>query len=57
MKAVALSTPTGWAVTGLTDVMAWDQGVASALGPAFALLACAALTLGVGIKLLKFDGR
>jgi len=55
MKAVALCTPTGWAVIGLTDIVARNQGLASALLPTAVLLAFAAVSLGVGIRLLKFE--
>lgn len=55
MQLIAKLTPTGWAVAGLTDVVARNQGVASAVVPTLVLLGFAAVTLGVGIKTLKFE--
>lgn len=55
MQLVAKFTPTGWAIMGLTDVVARNQGVGSAIVPTLVLLAFAAVTLGIGIKTLKFE--
>lgn len=55
MKIVAMLTPTGWAVMGLTDIVARNQGLASAMLPVVVLLAFAAASLGIGVKLLKFE--
>lgn len=55
MKFVANCTPTGWAVAGLTDIVARNQGIASAVLPTVVLLAFAAVSLGIGVKLLKFE--
>jgi ABC-2 type transport system permease protein len=55
MQTIAKLTPTGWAVIGLTDVVARNQGISSALLPTAVLLGFAALSLGAGIKLLKFE--
>lgn len=55
MQFIAKLTPTGWAVAGLTDVVARNQGLGAALVPALVLVAFAALTLGIGIKMLKFE--
>lgn len=55
MQFIAKLTPTGWAVMGLTDVVARNQGVGSAIVPTLVLLAFAAVTLGIGIKMLKFE--
>ncbi len=55
MKAVAMATPTGWAVMGLTDIVARNQGLASAVLPVAVLLGFAAVSLGLGVRLLKFE--
>jgi len=55
MRSIAKLTPTGWAIIGLTDVVARNQGVAAALLPTFVLLGFAAITLGIGVKMLKFE--
>ena len=55
MQTVARLTPTGWAVIGLTDVVARNQGVAAALVPTLVLLGFAAVSLVVGARLLKFE--
>ncbi len=55
MQFVAKLTPTGWAVAGLTDVVARNQGLGAALVPTLVLVAFAAVTLGVGVKMLRFE--
>ena len=55
MQTIAKLTPTGWAVMGLTDVVARNQGLASAALPTLVLLGFAVVTLGVGAKMLKFE--
>lgn len=55
MQTIAKLTPTGWAVIGLTDVVARNQGVSAALVPTLVLLGFAAVTLGIGVKMLKFE--
>ena len=55
MQFIAKLTPTGWAVMGLTDVVARNQGVATAVVPTLVLLGFAAVTLGIGVKMLKFE--
>lgn len=55
MQAIARLTPTGWAVMGLTDVVVRNQGVQAAVTPTLVLLAFAAVTLGIGAKMLRFE--
>jgi ABC-2 type transport system permease protein len=55
MQTIARLTPTGWAVIGLTDVVARNQGAASALLPTAVLLGFAAVSLGIGVKMLRFE--
>ena len=55
MQFIAKLTPTGWAIIGLTDVVARNQGLASAFVPTLVLLGFAAVTLGIGVKMLKFE--
>ncbi|MDZ4167471.1 MAG: ABC transporter permease [Coriobacteriia bacterium] len=55
MQAIAKLTPAGWAVMGLADVVARNQGLDAALLPTTVLLGFAAVSLGAGIKLLKFE--
>lgn len=55
MQFIAKLTPTGWAVMGLTDVVARNQGIGSAVVPTLVLLGFAAVTLGIGVKVLKFE--
>lgn len=55
MQTIAKFTPTGWAVIGLTDVVARNQGVASALLPTAVLLGFAVVSLGIGVRMLKFE--
>ncbi|HEY5548958.1 MAG TPA: ABC transporter permease [Coriobacteriia bacterium] len=55
MRTVAMMTPTGWAMTGLTDVVVRYQGAAQAILPSAVLLGMAAVFLGVGILRLKLE--
>jgi len=55
MQMVAKLTPTGWAVMGLTDVVARNQGIEAAVVPTIVLLGFAAVTLGLGVRFLKFE--
>jgi ABC-2 type transport system permease protein len=55
MQNVAKATPTGWAMTGLTDVLARNHGLEAAWLPAAVLLGFAIVTLGLGARLLKWE--
>lgn len=55
MQFIAKLTPTGWAVMGLTDVVARNQGIGVAVLPALVLLGFAAATLGVGVRFLRLE--
>ena len=55
MQGIAKATPTGWAMIGLTDVLARNHGLEAVWLPAAVLLAFAAVTLGLGIKMLKWE--
>jgi len=55
MRTVALMTPTGWAMTGLTDVVVRYQGTALAVLPSAALLGMAAIFLTIGIARLRLE--
>ncbi|MBN1192872.1 MAG: ABC transporter permease [Coriobacteriia bacterium] len=55
MQLIAKLTPTGWAVMGLTDVVARNQGITSAIVPTAVLLGFAAVTMGIGVRFLKFE--
>lgn len=55
MRTVALLTPVGWGMTGLTDVVVRSQGSLAAVLPSAVLLGMAVLFLGVGIWRLKFE--
>lgn len=55
MQTVAKATPTGWAMIGLTDVLARNQGLEAVQVPALVLLGFAALTLGLGVRSLKWE--
>jgi hypothetical protein len=55
MQTIAKLTPTGWAIIGLTDVVARNQGLGAATVPTLVLLGFAAVTLGIGVKMLKFE--
>lgn len=55
MRTIALFTPVGWAMTGLTNVVVRSQGAAQAVMPALALLGMAALFLGIGVSRLRLE--
>ncbi|TDB38126.1 MAG: ABC transporter permease [Actinobacteria bacterium] len=55
MQTVAKFTPTGWAVMGLTDVVARNQGMQAAVVPSLVLLAFAGASLYLGARLLRFE--
>jgi ABC-2 type transport system permease protein len=55
MQTIARFTPTGWAVSGLTDIVARNQGLEAALVPALVLLGFAAVTLAIGSRMLRFE--
>jgi hypothetical protein len=55
MRTIALMTPTGWAMTGLTDVVVRHQGTSHAVLPSAVLLGMAALFLGIGVARLKLE--
>lgn len=55
MRTIGLLTPTGWAMTGLTDVLARNMGIDAVLVPSAVLFGFALVTLGLGIKMLKFE--
>jgi ABC-2 type transport system permease protein len=55
MRTMALFTPVGWAMMGLTDVVVRSQGTMQAVLPSAVLLGIAALALTVGISRLKME--
>lgn len=55
MRTIALMTPTGWAMTGLTDVVVRYQGTALAVVPSAALLGMAVVFLAIGVSRLKLE--
>jgi len=55
MRTIAKFTPTGWAMIGLTDVLARNRGIEAIGLPVLFLLAFATVTLGLGIKMLKWE--
>lgn len=55
MQTIANFTPTGWAVMGLTDVVARNQGMEAAVVPSLVLLGFAAVSLLLGSRLLRFE--
>jgi ABC-2 type transport system permease protein len=55
MRAIALVTPVGWAMTGLTDIVVRAQGAAQAVLPSAVLLGMAALFLSIGVSRLKME--
>jgi ABC-2 type transport system permease protein len=55
MRTIALLTPVGWAMTGLTDVVVRAQGTQQAILPSAVLLGMALLALAVGVSRLKME--
>ena len=55
MRTLALCTPVGWAMIGLTDVVVRSQGAAQAILPSAVLLGMATLFLSIGVARLKME--
>lgn len=55
MRAVALATPVGWAMTGLTDVVVRSQGASTAVLPATVLCGMALAFTAVGVSRLRLE--
>lgn len=55
MQTMAKLTPTGWAMIGLTDVVARNQGMEAAIVPSLVLLGFAAVSLLLGSRALRFE--
>jgi ABC-2 type transport system permease protein len=55
MRAVALMTPTGWGMTGLTDVVVRSQGWQQAITPSLMLTGMAAVFLAIGVSRLRLE--
>lgn len=55
MKVIALFTPTGWAMKGLTDVVVRNQGIQAAVLPTMMLLIFAAVFFVVGLTRFRWE--
>lgn len=55
MRTIAYLTPTGWAMTGLTDVVVRYQGTQHAIAPSLILIGFATVFLAVGMTRLKLE--
>jgi ABC-type Na+ efflux pump permease subunit len=55
MKVIALFTPTGWAMAGLTDVVVRNQGLQAALLPSLVLLGFSAVFFLVGLTRFRWE--
>ncbi len=55
MRTIAFLTPTGWAMSGLTNVVVRYQGTAAAVTPTLALVGMATAFLAVGMFRLKLE--
>ncbi len=55
MRTIAYLTPTGWAMSGLTDVVVRYQGTAKAVTPSLVLVGFAAVFLAVGLSRLRLE--
>jgi len=55
MRTIALFTPVGWGMTGLTNTVVRSQGTGQAVLPSLVLLGMAALFLAVGVSRLKLE--
>lgn len=55
MRTIALMTPVGWAMTGLTNVVVRAQGPIPAILPTAVLLGMAAVFLAIGVSRLKLE--
>lgn len=55
MRTIAKATPTGWAMTGLIDVLARNHGFEAVWLPALILVGFAIATFSLGILFLKWE--
>ncbi len=55
MKVIALFTPTGWAMAGLTDVVVRNQGMQAAILPSVVLLGFSAVFFLVGLTRFRWE--
>jgi len=55
MRTIAMMTPTGWAMQGLTDVVVRYHGTQAALLPSLVLTGMAALFLVIGVSRLRLE--
>ncbi|HEY5506997.1 MAG TPA: ABC transporter permease [Coriobacteriia bacterium] len=55
MRTLAMLTPVGWAMVGLTDVVVRAQGPARAVLPSAVLLGMATVFLAIGVSRLKME--
>lgn len=55
MRTLAYLTPTGWAMTGLTNVVVRYQGAGQAVVPALVLAGMAAVFLVIGVSRLRLE--
>ncbi len=55
MKIIALFTPTGWAMAGLTDVVVRNQGLQAAILPSLVLLGFSAVFFLVGLTRFRWE--
>jgi ABC-2 type transport system permease protein len=55
MKVVALFTPTGWAMHGLTNVVVRNQGIEAAIVPSLVLLGFSAVFFAIGLTRFRWE--
>jgi ABC-2 type transport system permease protein len=55
MKIIALFTPTGWAMAGLTDVVVRNQGLQAAIIPSLVLLGFSAVFFLIGLTRFRWE--
>jgi len=55
MRTLAMITPVGWAMVGLTDIVVRSQGTMQAVLPSSVLLGMAAVFLAIGVSRLKME--
>jgi ABC-2 type transport system permease protein len=55
MRTLAMFTPVGWAMVGLTDIVVRAQGPVQAILPSSVLLGMATVFLAVGVSRLKME--
>lgn len=55
MKTAAKFTPTGWAMSGLKDVVARGMGLEAVLVPVAVLLSFAVVTIAIGVARLRLE--